>query len=258
MSDRISDVRRQFDQATAARLARLIEAYQDDPRSGVAQLVSTARARLARDERERKRTAALYRLEESLRREGHVIVAGVDEVGRGALAGPVTAAAVVLPAAPRIRGLDDSKRLTPERREQLATELHSVALCMSVAHVSSTEIDAIGIAAAVRRAMTNALAQLTSQPDHVVVDGLPVGVAEGETAVVKGDSKVASVAAASILAKVSRDALMISLAQRYPEYAFDVNKGYGTSDHVEAIARHGLTPLHRRSFSVPGGTLSLF
>jgi len=256
--DSVGDIQRLLSQASLSRLQRLIEAYERDERPGVVRSVEVARARLARAKAERNRLAKLYRLEDGLRREGLLLVAGVDEVGRGALAGPVTAAAVVLPSAPRVNGLDDSKRLVPERRAEVAAHVHSIALCSSVAHVSAAEIDAIGIAAAVKRAMMLALTQLSAVPDHVVVDGLPVGVAEGETAVVKGDSKVAAVAAASVIAKVARDALMVSLAAEYPHYAFDVNKGYGTTEHIAAISAHGLSPLHRRSFSIAGGTISLF
>jgi len=256
--ENVRDIQRRLSVAPLSRLPRVIAEYESDERAGVAQAIATARARLARAKMERDRVARLYRLENDLRRNGLMVIAGVDEVGRGALAGPVTAAAVVLPSTPRVPGLDDSKRLLPDRRVEVAEEVHSIAVCSSIAHVHPAEIDAIGISAAVKRAMTLALGALSLIPDHVVVDGLPVGVAEGETAVVKGDSKVAAIAAASVIAKVARDTLMVSLAGEYPQYSFDINKGYGTSDHLAAITEYGLSPLHRRSFSTAGGTISLF
>lgn len=256
--ENVTDIQRRLSTASAARLPRLIAEYEGDERAGVARAVAAARARLARARTERDRVARLYRLENALRRDGLLVIAGVDEVGRGALAGPVTAAAVVLPSSPRVTGLDDSKRILPERRVEVAQKVHSIAVCSSIAHVHPADIDAIGISAAVKRAMALALAGLSVTPDHVVVDGLPVGVATEETAVVKGDSKVAAIAAASVIAKVARDGLMVSLAGEYPQYAFDINKGYGTTDHLSAISEYGLTPLHRRSFSIAGGTASLF
>ncbi len=129
---------------------------------------------------------------------------------------------------------------------------------MGVAHVSAGEIDTLGVTAALRRAIGLALSQLGTPPDHVVLDGLPLRVVANETAIVKADAKVAAVAAASIVAKVTRDALMRSLAAEHPEYGFEINKGYGTSDHLAAISRHGPCPIHRRSFSWGESTLPLF
>lgn len=254
----VDEIRRLIAAVPVSRLGEVLETHAEDPRAGVQSAVRSGRVQLERARAEHARLDELYELELRLRREGCCRIAGVDEVGRGALAGPLTAAAVVLPESPRIDGLDDSKRLTPERREVLAEHVMSVAISVSISHVSPTEIDSIGIGNAVRRAMVLAIGQLPLAPDHVVVDGLPVGIAEQETAVVRGDGTVAAIAAASIVAKVARDALMRSLAVDYPRYGFDVNKGYGTSDHIDAITRHGLTPLHRRSFGPCGGTLPLF
>jgi ribonuclease HII len=254
----VDDIRRMIAETPDPQLPALLGGLAEDPRAGVRSAVAAGQARLERARVERARLSKLYGLESQLRRSGYLVVAGVDEVGRGALAGPLTAAAVVLPPRPHIEGLDDSKRLTPAQREDLDLRIRSVAVCMSIVHVGSDEVDAIGIAGAVRRAMALALGELATPADHVVVDGLPVGVAQSETAVVKGDSLVAAIAAASVVAKVSRDALMRAMATEYPEYAFEINKGYGTNDHMRAIERFGLTPLHRRSFSPCGGTMSLF
>jgi ribonuclease HII len=236
----------------------LVDRFATDRRAGVQALVASAKARWEAQQRERERTGRLYTLEMQLRAKGCQAIAGLDEVGRGALAGPLTAAAVVLPTAPLIEGLDDSKRLTPARREELARVIRTHAVSVSVAHVSPGEVDALGMTRALRRVMGLALEGLGMSVDHVVLDGLPLNVTQRETAVVKGDQSVAAIAAASIVAKVARDSLMRSLAAEHPDYGFDVNKGYGTSEHLAAISRVGLSPVHRRSFNIGGGTASLF
>jgi len=254
----VSEIRALVARATGPSLERLAEELAEDDRAGVISALAAARAREAATAKERARLSRLYSLERELRKQGYLVIAGVDEVGRGALAGPLTAGACVLPASPRITGVDDSKRLSPDRRRSIALAVREVALCWSVAHVSPHDIDSLGVSAALRRAMGRALAGLELEPDHVVVDGLPVGVARDETAVVKGDSKVAAIAAASVLAKVARDDLMIELASEHPQYGFEINKGYGTPEHLEAVAQFGLSAVHRRSFAPGGGTSTLF
>lgn len=254
----IPEIRALLGKSHGTTLAGLLARFADDDRAGVQAAVTAAAARARAEKRERARTAKLYALEQQLRAQGCLIVAGVDEVGRGALAGPLTAAAVVLAPTPRIEGLDDSKRIQPARREELAAIVRSKAVAVSVAHVSAGEVDSLGMTAALRRVMGLAIDGLDLTVDHVVLDGLPMRVVENETAVVKGDGSVAAIAAASIVAKVARDALMRSLAAEHPAYLFDINKGYGTSDHLAAIAREGLSPVHRRSFSIGGGTATLF
>lgn len=244
----VDELRRQFAQADASALARLIRLHSDDTRSGVSDLIDSSRKRLARLRAESRRIDKLYELEAGLTSGGSVHVAGIDEVGRGALAGPVTAAACILPERPRLAGLDDSKRLTPAAREELAARIHEVAICVSIAHVPADDIDALGMARALRRAMTEALDGLSCTPDHVLLDGLPMGLCPTETSVVKGDSSVAAIAAASVVAKVSRDALMREYSADHPQYEFEINKGYGTPEHLEALRVHGPCPLHRMSF----------
>lgn len=244
--------------AQGTRLQQLAAALSDDDRAGVRSALDAAFARERARHRENERLRRLYRLEAELRSRGLQLVAGIDEVGRGALAGPLTAGACILPARPRVPGLDDSKRLTPARREQAAERIREVALSWSVAHLPAFDVDALGMTAALRRVMIVALEGLASRPDHVVLDGLPLGVTEHETAVVGGDGKVAAVAAASILAKVTRDAHMVSLATDYPDFGFEINKGYGTREHLDAIRASGPCPEHRRSFLPFGGMEQLF
>ncbi len=178
------------------------------------------------------------------------LVAGVDEAGRGPLAGPVLAAAVILPPELFIEGVDDSKRLRSGVRERLAREIERQALACAVGAASPREVDRLNVLRATHVAMRRALDRLPVPPDHVIVDGLPVPIlGEAQTAVVEGDRRVHSVACASILAKVTRDRLMCRLATRYPGYGWERNAGYGTPEHRDALARLGPTPHHRRSFS---------
>ena len=187
--------------------------------------------------------------EERFWSRGFSRVAGVDEVGRGPLAGPVVAAAVVLPEGLSIPGATDSKKLTPTRREALAAEITREAAAIGLGAASVREIDRLNILVGTRLAMTRALAQLPSRPDHVVVDGLPVsGLEWDHDAVVGGDGRIHSISCASILAKVVRDRLMVRLSRRYPGYGWESNKGYGTEEHRDALDRLGPTPHHRLSF----------
>lgn len=254
----IEQLRALLASARGGALKSLAGELAEDDRAGVRAEVEAALARENARVRERARLRRLYALEAELREQGYLVVAGVDEVGRGALAGPLTAGACVLPASPKVVDLNDSKLLSPAKREEIALRIREVAVCWSVAHCSSAEVDALGMTAALRRVMGRALAGLEPAADHVVVDGRPVGASLSETAVIKGDSKVAAIAAASVLAKVTRDALMVELAESYPAFAFHINKGYGTAEHLECIARVGMCPEHRRSFLPGGGTERLF
>ena len=188
---------------------------------------------------------------------GPGIVVGIDEVGRGALAGPLTVAAVALPDEPQVVGIDDSKKLSPKRREALASQIREVALGVGICHIPPDEIDACGMAASLRVCMGRALAACErdiaargngSGADAVLVDGNPIHLHANEKTIVKGDGKAACIAAASIVAKVTRDALMVEYAQSHPAYHFDSNTGYGSAAHIEALHELGPCELHRRSF----------
>ena len=179
-----------------------------------------------------------------------MLSAGIDEAGRGPLAGPVFAAAVILDPGKRIRGLKDSKLLTAERRDELAVEIRANAIAWAVASADAQEIDTLNILRATLLAMRRAVDALAVAPVEAVVDGdrcptLPCPV----HAIVKGDRFVASISAASILAKTARDALLVELDVLYPQYGFAQNKGYGTPEHIAAIDRYGPCPIHRRSFT---------
>jgi ribonuclease HII len=185
------------------------------------------------------------------------LVAGVDEAGRGPLAGPVVAAAVILDDLKPIAGLADSKTLSPRQRERLSAEIHARALCFSVAHASVEEIDRLNILQATLLAMRRAVMGLRLKPHKVLVDGnrLPTLDIVAE-AVVQGDRKVPAISAASILAKVARDRWCLQIDAEYPAYGFAAHKGYGTAQHLLALQTHGATPWHRRSFSPVAQVLS--
>ncbi len=194
-------------------------------------------------------TVNLWEIEDSFREKGYELICGVDEAGRGPLAGPVCAAAVILPWNLEIQGLNDSKKLTDARRRELFPVIREKALAYGIAFASPQEIDEINILQATFLAMERALSQLSVKPDLALIDGnrsrefgLPV-----ET-VVKGDARSANIAAASILAKVTRDDYMIEQSKLYPAYGFEVHKGYGTKRHYAALEEFGPCPIHRASF----------
>ncbi len=188
-------------------------------------------------------------VEAAVRREGFLRIAGVDEAGRGCLFGPVFAAAVVLDPERPVAGLADSKTLPAERREELAAAIRERAAAWAVASASAAEIDRINIREASRLAMRRAVEFLDPPCDYLLVDALTIDWPVPQQALIKGDARVTAIAAASILAKVERDACLISLAAEYPGYGLDRHKGYPTVEHREALRQLGPTPLHRRSYA---------
>jgi ribonuclease HII len=191
-----------------------------------------------------------FRYERKLRAGGVANIAGIDEAGRGALAGPVVAAAVILPEKFRHQKLNDSKQLAPELREEIYVELTSnCEVVWAVAGVDSIEIDEINILRATHKAMRAAIAALASPPEHVLIDGLPVfPFPFPQTAIIDGDCYSLTIAAASVIAKVTRDTMMRDFCRRFPEYCFSRHKGYGTELHLIKLHEFGPCPIHRRSF----------
>lgn len=226
-----------------------IQVLQADPRKTVARLLKKWQ-----DEKERNRARAeqlklLLQLERECMEMGYTVIAGTDEAGRGPLAGPIVAAAVVLDLERPIEGVNDSKKVSPQKREALFERLQQDALDIGVGIVDSQEIDEIGISAANKKAMEMAVKGLCVVPDFVLVDGnfLP-SFGMPARAVLQGDSRCYSIASASIIAKVTRDRIMEKLDREYPEYGFKEHKGYGTKQHISAIRRFGLSPYHRTTF----------
>ena len=201
------------------------------------------------EEEEIARVKAMHEYEHNCRDNGYTVVAGVDEAGRGPLAGSVYAAAVILPNDIIIKGINDSKKLSEKKREELFEEITEKAIAYNIFSVDEKRIDEINILNATYEAMNGAVNGLSTAPDFVLIDGNRIsGMEIPHETVVKGDSKSISIAAASVLAKVSRDRFICQMAEKYPEYGFEKHKGYGTKAHNEAILKYGPCPIHRRTF----------
>ena len=207
---------------------------------------------MTKEEREKKarlRLAEMKQIEEEIYAGGVRYIAGIDEVGRGPLAGPVVAAAVILPVEFDVIGVDDSKKLSEKKREELYTLITKHAVCYSVGVIDNLIIDEINILEATKLAMKQAVEKLETTPEYILIDALTLkDVAIPQRGIIKGDSLSVSIAAASIVAKVTRDRMMGAYHLKYPHYCFDQNKGYGTKAHYEGIDCHGMCELHRRSF----------
>jgi ribonuclease HII len=191
----------------------------------------------------------LRHYETQARRQGYKLIAGVDEVGRGPLAGPVVAAAVILPDDPNLPGINDSKKLSPAKRLKLFAQIREQALTIGVGAVKENVIDKINILQATHLAMCRAIARLNPKPDYLVIDAIKLPQLNiPQQAITRGDALSISIAAASIMAKVIRDELMCQLAKHYPQYHFEQHKGYGTPIHLAALRQYGPCPIHRLSF----------
>ena len=243
---------------STAALRRAAAVLARDERAGAQLLAARCGARADALVAERRRLAQLFSLRARLVRGGARVIAGVDEVGVGPLAGPVVACAVVFAERPWLPGLGDSKQLTRAARERLDAEIRKCASAIGLAEVWPAEIDRLNIYRAALEAMRRAVLALGVAPDHLLVDARTIpGIAAAQTPLIGGDARDGSIAAASIVAKVHRDALMARLDAAHPGYGFARHKGYGTADHLAALQRLGPTPLHRRSFA-PVSQLALF
>ena len=202
-------------------------------------------------EKEEARLLQLKEHENELREKGFKTICGIDEAGRGPLAGPVVIASVIMPANSMIEGVNDSKKISEKKREKIYDQILEEAISYGVAIIGQDEIDEINILNATKKGLTVSLQELTEKPDLIVVDALngidTMGIPY--ESIIKGDAKCYSIAAASILAKVTRDRIMREWDKIYPKYGFEKHKGYGTAAHIAAIKEHGLCPIHRRSFT---------
>ncbi len=245
----LEETLRRNDAPSPAEIA-LLEA---DPRAGVRRIASALKKRAARREDERNRLCALLAHEQSLWKKGVSYIAGVDEVGVGPFAGPVVAAAVIFPRGTFLDGIRDSKELSHERRVRLDGAIRKKALSVGIGLVDVGEIDRINIFRATLNAMRLAILDLKMKAQHVLVDGKTIpGIGIPQEAIVGGDRKIFSIAAASIVAKVYRDNLMLQYDRQYPQYGFARHKGYGTAEHIRALNAHGPCEIHRRSFDWRG------
>lgn len=233
--------------ATVEEWNAFIEVYSADDRSGVRKLIESAKKQIANYEKEVQRTENLKVYEKKYEELGYVC--GIDEVGRGPLAGPVYAAAVILPKDCKILYLNDSKQLTEKKREELYKIIMREAVSVGIGYRSPERIDEINILQATFEAMQDAIASLSVEPAVLLNDAVTIPkITIKQVPIIKGDAKSVSIAAASIVAKVTRDRLMAEYDAKYPEYGFASNKGYGSAAHIEAIKKYGPCEIHRRSF----------
>lgn len=227
----------------------LLEALRQDGRSSVQKLLLSYEKKQEKMRLEYERIHAMYDYEGVFYKDGLMQVAGVDEVGRGPIAGPVTVAAVILPPYTFIPGLNDSKKLSEKKREELYDQIMDVAVAVSCISYNREVIDRLNIYEATRQAMYEAVKTLSVPAEAVVVDAMKLpDLSCPVQSLIKGDAKSANIAAASIIAKVTRDRFMVDMEKKYPGFAFDVHKGYYTEVHKEALENQGITPIHRRSF----------
>ena len=243
----VTEIKAIFAQTNIEDYTLLIDEYDADQRDGVKKIVASARKKLDAYNKEIHRTYKMYEYERQYRDRGYVC--GIDEVGRGPLAGPVVAAAVILPVDHNILYLNDSKQLSAKKREQLYDEIMNKAVAVGVGMANENVIDEINVLNADYEAMKQAISKLDIKPDILLNDAVKIpGVDIDQVSIIKGDTLSASIAAASIIAKVTRDRLMIEYDDIYPGYGFARNMGYGTSEHIDALKKMGPCAIHRRTF----------
>lgn len=247
MSNSVSDIRWEFADADGAERGRLYEKYADDSRSTVQKLIAKYKKQEEKLARERERLAHMQEYERKYSQ--YTYICGIDEVGRGPLAGPVVAGAVILPRDCEILYLNDSKKLTAKKRDELYDEILDKAIAVGIGMAGPARIDEINILQATYEAMRIAVQELETAPEVLLNDAVTIpGITIRQVPIIKGDAKSVSIAAASVIAKVTRDRLMVEYDKILPGYGFAENKGYGSAGHIEALGKLGPTPIHRRSF----------
>lgn len=245
---KISDIQKQFKETDDSLLSGFIEEYISDGRPGVAKIIGQAQKKMEKLRIERERIEALKFYEHKYQ-DQYKYIAGIDEVGRGPLAGPVVAACVILPKDCDILYINDSKKLTAAKREELYEVITSKAISVSVGLATEGSIDRMNILQATYEAMRKAIKESSVKPDLLLNDAVTIpDVDIKQVAIIKGDAKSISIGAASIIAKVIRDGMMVQYDKMFPQYGFASNKGYGTAEHIEALRKYGPCPIHRRSF----------
>ncbi len=247
MTESIGDIKSKFNNLKDGEFEQFIEQYSSDDRRGVIQLVDKATRVIEKLKKETDRTERMLSFEKEY--SSYIYICGIDEVGRGPLAGPVVAGAVILPKDERILYLNDSKQLTAARRDELYDVIYDKAVAVSVGIVDHCRIDEINILQATYEAMRQAINNLAVKPDILLNDAVTIPQVDiKQVPIIKGDAKSCSIAAASIVAKVTRDRMMEEMDLKYPGYGFASNKGYGSADHIKALKEKGPCPIHRRSF----------
>ncbi|GGE65735.1 ribonuclease HII [Priestia taiwanensis] len=226
-----------------------VETLRQDERKGVHKAILQWEKRQEEKEKQRQLFIHMSSYEKELREQGVQHIAGVDEVGRGPLAGPVVCAAVVLPEDFYLAGLNDSKKLSEKKRDEYYNYIIEHAISIGVGVISSDEIDAINIYESTKKGMLIAIEQLDVKPEHLLIDAMKLECDISQTSIIKGDANSVSIAASSVIAKVTRDRMMKELGKKHPQYGFEKHMGYGTKEHIEAVKAHGVLPEHRKSFA---------
>ena len=226
----------------------LFKEFEKDSRSGVQKEIEKRKKAIQAEIDENLRLEGMLAYEKKLYAQGISLIAGVDEVGRGPLAGPVVAAAVILPKSCKIKGLNDSKKIPKRKHEEIFQAVKDKALAIGIGIMDNHVIDQVNIYEATKLAMKEAISKLDLQPEHLLIDAMKLDLPISQTSIIKGDANSLSIAAASIIAKVTRDELMSKYDQEFPGYDLAQNAGYGTAKHLEGIKKHGVIPIHRTSF----------
>lgn len=247
MGKSISEIKKELEQIPLEELSACMVQYESDERKGVQAILASCQKKLEKEEKEQLRLDTMLKYERSYVAYQHIC--GIDEAGRGPLAGPVVAGAVIFPVDCKIRYLNDSKKLSAARREELFDEIMDKAVAAAVGIVSPARIDEINILQATYEAMRQAIGKLSVTPDLLLNDAVTIPQVDiSQVPIIKGDAKSMSIAAASILAKVTRDRLMVEYDKVMPEYGFAGHKGYGSAAHIEALKKYGPSPIHRKTF----------
>lgn len=234
------------------------EQFSTDSRLGVQKAVIKRKKEIQAENDEKKRLEAMLRYEQALYQKGVTLIAGVDEVGRGPLAGPVVAAAVILPRNCQIKGLNDSKKIPKKKHQTIYNQVMKEAVAIGVGVKDQTIIDQVNIYEATKLAMLDAILQLNPQPQALLIDAMQLDIPMSQQSIIKGDANSLSIAAASIVAKVTRDRMMTEFDKKYPGYGFAQNAGYGTQMHLAGLKKFGISPIHRQTFEPVKSMLKKF
>jgi len=243
----IKEIQQRLELVTDLADSFLAEAANDQ-RSGVQKAIEKRKRAIQAELDEDLRLEQMLRYEKELYKAGYQTIAGIDEVGRGPLAGPVVAAAVILPPGCKIKGLNDSKKIPKKKHQEIYQAVLDKALAVGVGLMNNEIIDQVNIYEATKLAMKEALSKLSLKPDYLLIDAMKLDIDIPQESIIKGDANSLSIAAASIVAKVTRDKLMADYDKEYPGYDFAQNAGYGTKSHLQGLERHGVTPIHRKTF----------
>lgn len=245
----VNQIKQHLSSVDLDKIPEAIKIYLEDERISIKKLIEQYQKKYIKYQNELQRIKEISKYETELYQKGKAFIAGIDEVGRGPLAGPVMTCAVILPKDCNVLGINDSKKLSASQRENICIQLKKIAIDISISKVEADEIDKINILQSVYKSMKQSVNNLNTKPDIVLVDAVSIpDINVEQLSIVKGDAKSISIAAASIIAKVTRDKLMDEYSKKYPEYGFERNKGYGTKEHIDAIKKYGLCPIHRRTF----------